>query len=54
LGPSGSSPRDVYPADELAVQPRSTGPYVFDTAQEAKRFIQSSLVAIEALGCDAA
>jgi hypothetical protein len=45
---------DVYPADELAVQPRSTGPYVFDTAQEAQRFIQRSLVAIEALGCDAA
>ena len=23
---------DVYPVDELTVQPRSAGPYVFDTA----------------------
>jgi hypothetical protein len=45
---------DVYPADELTVQPRSAGPYVFDTAQEAQSFIESSLVALELLGCDAA
>jgi hypothetical protein len=45
---------DVYPADELSVQPRSAGPYVFDTAQEAQSFIESSLVALELLGCDAA
>jgi hypothetical protein len=45
---------DVYPADELSVQPRSAGPYVFDTAQEAQTFIESSLVALELLGCDAA
>jgi hypothetical protein len=45
---------DVYPADELSVQPRSAGPYVFDTAQDARTFIESSLVALESLGCDAA
>jgi hypothetical protein len=45
---------DVYPADELSVQPRSAGPYVFDTAHEARTFIESSLVALQALGCDAA
>jgi hypothetical protein len=45
---------DVYPADELSVLPRSAGPYVFDTAQEAQAFVESSLVALELLGCDAA
>jgi hypothetical protein len=45
---------DVYPADELSVQPRSAGPYVFETRQEAERFIESSLLALELLGCDAA
>jgi hypothetical protein len=45
---------DVYPADELSVQPRSAGPYVFDTAQEAQSFIESSLAALELLGRDAA
>jgi hypothetical protein len=44
---------DVYPADELSVQPSSAGPYVFDSAQEARTFIESSLAALEALGCDA-
>ena len=45
---------DVYPVDELTVQPRSAGPYVFDTAQEAKSFIESSLLALQQLGCEAA
>ena len=45
---------DVYPADELTVQPRSAGPYVFETAQEARRFIESSLVALQLLGCEVA
>lgn len=45
---------DVYPADELSVQPRSAGPYVFDTRQEARRFIESSLVALRRLGCEPA
>jgi hypothetical protein len=45
---------DVYPADELTVQPRSAGPYVFETAQEARRFIETSLVALQRLGCEVA
>ena len=45
---------DVYPADELSVRPRSAGPYVFETAQEARTFVESSLLALQALGCDAA
>lgn len=45
---------DVYPVDGLTVQPKSAGPYVFDTAQEARRFIESSLVALQLLGCEVA
>jgi hypothetical protein len=45
---------DVYPVDELTVQPRSAGPYVFDTAQEARSFVESSLVALKLLGCEVA
>lgn len=45
---------DVYPADELSVQPKSAGPYVFDTRQEARRFIESSLVALRRLGSEPA
>jgi hypothetical protein len=45
---------DVYPVDELTVQPRSAGPYVFDTAQEARSFIESSLAALRRFGCEAA
>jgi hypothetical protein len=45
---------DVYPVDQLAVQPRSAGPYVFSTAREARRFIESSLVALQLLGCEVA
>jgi hypothetical protein len=45
---------DVYPADKLSVRPRSAGPYVFDTAREARTFVESSLLALRALGCDAA
>jgi len=44
----------VYPVDELTVQPRSAGPYVFDTAQEARSFIESSLAALQLLGCEVA
>jgi hypothetical protein len=43
---------DVYPVDELSVQPRTAGPYVFGTAQEAKSFVETSLMALEILGCD--
>jgi len=45
---------DVYPVDELTVKPMSAGPYVFDTAQEARSFIESSLVALQLLGCEVA
>ena len=45
---------DVYPVDALTVQPKSAGPYVFDTAQEARKFIESSLVALQVLGCEVA
>ena len=45
---------DVYPADELSVQPRSAGPYVFDSAQEARTFVESSLEALRLLGCEVA
>jgi hypothetical protein len=43
---------DVYPVDELSVQPRTAGPYVFGTAQEAKSFVDTSLMALEILGCE--
>jgi hypothetical protein len=45
---------DVYPVDELTVQPKSAGPYVFSTGQEARRFVESSLVALQLLGCEVA
>jgi hypothetical protein len=45
---------DVYPADELTIRPKSAGPYVFGTAQEAQRFIESSLAALQVLGCEVA
>jgi hypothetical protein len=43
---------DVYPVDELSVQPKSAGPYVFKSAQEARVFIDTSLLALKVLGCD--
>ena len=45
---------DVYPVDELSVEPKSAGPYVFKTAQEARVFIETSLLALKVLGCDIA
>jgi hypothetical protein len=45
---------DVYPVDELSVQPKSAGPYVFRTAEEARVFIETSLLALKVLGCDIA
>jgi hypothetical protein len=45
---------DVYPVDELSVQPRTAGPYVFGSAQEARTFVEDSLVALQLLGCDVA
>ena len=43
---------DVYPVDELLVEPRTAGPYVFGSAQEARGFVETSLLALEILGCD--
>jgi len=45
---------DVYPVDQLEVEPRSAGPYVFGSAQEARSFVESSLVALQVLGCEVA
>ena len=42
---------DVYPVDQLSVQPRTAGPYVFGSAQEARSFVESSLAALQVLGC---
>ena len=43
---------DVYPVDELSVQPKIAGPYVFGNAQDAKDFVETSLLALEILGCE--
>ena len=45
---------DVYPVDKLSVEPRSTGPYSFSSADEANTFVKTSLLALQMLGCDAA
>jgi hypothetical protein len=42
---------DVYPVDELSVQPKSAGPYVFETAEEARVFVDTALLALQVLGC---
>jgi len=44
---------DVYPDDELSVVPRTLGPYVFGTAQEARSFVETSLLSLQILGCEA-
>jgi hypothetical protein len=45
---------DVYPVDELSVQPKSAGPYVFKTREEARMFVETSLLALRVLGCEVA
>jgi hypothetical protein len=45
---------DVYPVDEVSVEPRVAGPYVFDSARAAKSFVETSQLALEILGCDVA
>jgi hypothetical protein len=45
---------DVYAVDGVSVQPKSAGPYVFATAQEARRFVESSLAELALLGCEVA
>ena len=42
---------DVYPVDELSVQPKSAGPYLFKTRQDARVFVDTSLLALRVLGC---
>ena len=44
---------DVYPVGELSVAPRTVGPYVFGTAQEARSFVETSLLSLQILGCEA-
>ena len=41
---------DVYPVDEPSVEAKSAGSYVFGSAQEARRFVESSLIALRVLG----
>jgi hypothetical protein len=43
---------DVYPIGELSVQPRTAGPYTFASAAEARCFVDSSLQALQTLGCN--
>jgi hypothetical protein len=43
---------DVYPVDEVSVEPRVAGPYVFDSARAAKSFVETSELALQILGCD--
>ncbi len=45
---------DVYPVDELSVEPRVAVPYVFDSARAAKSFVETSQMALQLLGCDVA
>jgi hypothetical protein len=45
---------DVYPVDELSVEPRVAGPYVFDSARAAKSFVETSQIALQILGCEVA
>jgi hypothetical protein len=45
---------DVYPVDELSVEPRIAGPYVFESARAAKSFVETSQLALQILGCDVA
>jgi len=45
---------DVYAVDQLEFEPRSAGPYVFGSAQEARSFVENSLVALQVLGCEVA
>jgi hypothetical protein len=42
---------DVYSVNELSVEPRSAGPYVFGTAAEARAFVEQSLLMLDVFGC---
>jgi hypothetical protein len=43
---------DVYPVDELMVEPKTAGPYVFTNGAEARRFVDESLLALQIFGCE--
>ena len=43
---------DVYPVDELTIDPKQAGPYVFENSAEARRFINESLLALQIFGCE--
>ena len=45
---------EVYPVDELTVEPKKAGPYVFENGAEARRFIDESLLALQIFGCEVA
>ena len=42
---------DVYPTGAVGLDPMSLGPYTFDNLDEAVRFTEEALLALEYLGC---
>jgi hypothetical protein len=42
---------EVYPVNSLRVEPIRPGPYVFNTEEEAKTFVEETSRALEYLGC---
>jgi hypothetical protein len=45
---------DVYPVGEAVERPETAGPFAFRSADEAKAFVETALLALQVLGCDAA
>ena len=43
---------EVYPVKGLRVDPLRPGPYRFESAHEASRFVDEALQALTYLGCD--
>lgn len=42
---------DVYPTTAAGLEPMSLGPYSFESLDEAVRFTEDALLALEYLGC---
>jgi hypothetical protein len=42
---------DVYPTGAVGLDPMPLGPYTFDNLDEAVRFTEEALLALEYLGC---
>jgi hypothetical protein len=42
---------DVYPSGAAGVEPLALGPYSFESLDEAVRFAEEALLALEYLGC---